>query len=112
MAKRVVVTLVDDLDKGSPADETVEFSIDGVGYEIDLTSAHAAELRNALSSWISHARKSDARKGVNGATSTYRPISERDESANIREWAKAAGYVMAPRGRIAIEVRKAYENAI
>ncbi|MDF2471610.1 MAG: Lsr2 family protein, partial [Rhodococcus erythropolis] len=36
VVKKVVVTMVDDLDKKSPADETVEFSVDGVAYEIDL----------------------------------------------------------------------------
>ncbi|MGA9748848.1 MAG: Lsr2 family protein, partial [Nocardioides sp.] len=44
MAQRVHVVLVDDLD-GSDADETVTFGLDGVDYEIDLTDAHAAALR-------------------------------------------------------------------
>ena len=34
MAKKVTVTLVDDFDGDGPADETVEFSIDGVSYEM------------------------------------------------------------------------------
>ena len=48
MAKKVQVLLVDDLDKSSPADETVSFSLDGVSYEIDLTSDNAAKLRDDL----------------------------------------------------------------
>lgn len=112
VAKRVVVTMVDDLDNDSPADETVEFSIDGVSYEIDLTSGHAAELRECLQKWIPHARKVDARKAANDAARRSRPSSSRDRSASIREWAKSAGYVISERGRIATDVRKAYENAI
>jgi hypothetical protein len=35
MAQRTVVSLVDDLD-GTEANETVEYALDGVIYEIDL----------------------------------------------------------------------------
>ena len=58
MAKKVQVLLVDDIDKSSPADETVSFSLDGVSYEIDLTSQNAAKLRDDLSVWIGHAEPS------------------------------------------------------
>ncbi|MBN9328662.1 MAG: Lsr2 family protein, partial [Cellulomonas sp.] len=37
MAQKVQVILVDDLDGGT-ADETVTFGLDGVSYEIDLTT--------------------------------------------------------------------------
>ena len=37
MAKKVTVTLVDDFDGEGAADETVEFGLDGVSYEIDLS---------------------------------------------------------------------------
>ena len=45
MAKKVTVTLIDDVDQESAADETVEFGIDGVTYEIDLSDDNAANLR-------------------------------------------------------------------
>jgi hypothetical protein len=57
MAKRVMTTLVDDLDGSSPADETVRFAIDGTNYEIDLMAVHAAELRSALNLYIGAARR-------------------------------------------------------
>ena len=60
MAQKVQVLLVDDVDGGT-ADETVTFGLDGVTYEIDLTSAHAAELRDAFAHWVGHARKVGAR---------------------------------------------------
>ena len=47
MAQKVVVSLVDDLDS-SEADETVEFGLDGATYEIDLSDANAATLRDRL----------------------------------------------------------------
>ena len=47
MAQRVSIVLTDDLDE-SPAAETVTFGLDGNTYEIDLSSANAARLRDAL----------------------------------------------------------------
>ena len=48
MAKKVTVTLVDDFDGEAAADETVEFALDGVSYEIDLSAKNATKLRNDL----------------------------------------------------------------
>ena len=44
MAQHIFVSLVDDID-GSEADETVQFALDGVTYEIDLSAENAEELR-------------------------------------------------------------------
>ncbi|MGY1827014.1 histone-like nucleoid-structuring protein Lsr2 [Blastococcus sp. SYSU DS0541] len=57
MAKRVLTSLVDDLDPSSAADETVRFALDGVEYEVDLTSAHAAEFRSAMNVYVGAARR-------------------------------------------------------
>ncbi len=57
MATKTNVMLVDDLDGESPADTTVKFGIWGTEYEIDLTDDNAAEFRNALSKYVSAARK-------------------------------------------------------
>ena len=67
MAKKVTVTLVDDFDGEGPADETVEFSIDGVNYEIDLSSKNAQKLRNDLKGWVEASRRvGGRRRGRNG----------------------------------------------
>ncbi|CQD23504.1 DNA-bridging protein Lsr2 [Mycolicibacterium conceptionense] len=60
MAKKVTVTLVDDFDGEATADETVEFGLDGVTYEIDLSSKNAAKLRNDLKQWVEAGRRSVA----------------------------------------------------
>src|ERR1700740_1798494 len=52
MAKKVTVTLVDDFDGEGAADETVEFGLDGVSYEIDLSNKNAGKLRNDLKQWV------------------------------------------------------------
>lgn len=56
MASKTVVELFDDLD-GGRADETVSFALDGVDYEIDLSSANAAQLRHTLAEYVSHAHR-------------------------------------------------------
>jgi Lsr2 len=48
MAQKTVVSLIDDLDGESEADETVEYALDGVTYEIDLTNEHAETLREVF----------------------------------------------------------------
>ncbi|HEX9302514.1 MAG TPA: histone-like nucleoid-structuring protein Lsr2, partial [Casimicrobiaceae bacterium] len=43
MAKKVQVTLVDDIDGGN-AVETIGFALDGSSYEIDLSKSNAKKL--------------------------------------------------------------------
>ena len=105
MAKKVQVLLVDDVDKSSPADETVSFSLDGVSYEIDLTSDNAARLRDDLAVWIGHARKTGGRRKRATKPETSSSTSE------IRAWAVAQGLEVSSRGRVSAEVREAYERA-
>jgi hypothetical protein len=62
MAKKVTVTLVDDFDGEGAADETVEFSIDGVSYEIDLSAKNAKKLREVLMQWIEAGRRVGCRR--------------------------------------------------
>jgi hypothetical protein len=111
MAQRVQVLLIDDID-GSTADETVTFSLDGVSYEIDLTSAHAAELRDAFASWVGHARKVGGRTVSRTAGRGRRtPGPANGEATAIREWARSNGHEMSERGRIPAAVRAAYVAA-
>ncbi|QBI54018.1 histone-like nucleoid-structuring protein Lsr2 [Streptomonospora litoralis] len=108
MSRKVEVLLVDDLDGGT-ADESVEFGIDGKSYQIDLSSANAEQLREALSPYLSGARK---------ISQTSRKIQGRKKSAGsgrraaeIRSWAKQAGKSVNDRGRIPAEIVAEYEAA-
>ncbi|MCU1642669.1 MULTISPECIES: histone-like nucleoid-structuring protein Lsr2 [unclassified Nocardia] len=113
MAKKVTVTLVDDYDGESKADETVFFSIDGSDYEIDLSIKNAGKLRESLEPWAEKARKvgrSKQRK-VGAVTGRTRPAVDREESTAIREWARAQGHQVSSRGRIPAEIVEAYQRA-
>jgi hypothetical protein len=108
MAQRVNIVLVDDID-GGDADETVTFGIDGTTYEIDLSSKNAAKLREAVAPYVGHSRKVGARRAGGGRRSTG---SGNGASAKeIRDWARANGWNLSDRGRVAAEVRQAYEAA-
>ncbi|WP_157117746.1 Lsr2 dimerization domain-containing protein [Nocardia vaccinii] len=49
--------LIDDMDGVSRATETVRFGLDRVDYEIDLTDAHAMELRDLMRIWAMYGRR-------------------------------------------------------
>jgi hypothetical protein len=106
MAQKVQVLLVDDLD-GSEATETVTFGLDGVPYEIDLSSGNASRLRNELAMYVEHARKASALSRRRRA----RTGPGRERSAQIREWAKARGFKVNERGRIPANIVAEYEAA-
>lgn len=113
MAKKVTVTLVDDFDGEGPADETVEFSIDGVTYEIDLSSKNAQKLRNEFKPWAEAGRRvGGRRRGRPGSPNGRgRAAIDREQSAAIREWARRNGHKVSTRGRIPAEVIEAFHAA-
>lgn len=108
MAQKVNIILVDDID-GSDASETVTFGLDGVTYEIDLNDSNAAALREALSSYVGHARK------VSGAgsrrTGGRRAAGGSSNAKAVREWARAQGHEVSDRGRVPADIQRAYDAA-
>ena len=109
MAQKVTVLLVDDIDGGS-ADETVSFSLDGVSYEIDLSTKNAAAFRNSVAQYVGTARRVGSR-GAAGRTSGKRRSSGDNRTAQIREWARSNGHKVNERGRISATVVAAYDKA-
>lgn len=113
MARRIVHQLVDDIDGTvleSGEGETVHFSLNGVAYEIDLTSEHAAELTSALQPYVSAGRR--AQGAPSFRTSPARKRTQRDpEIAAIRVWANDNGHAVSERGRIPLTVVEAYRAA-
>lgn len=116
MAQKVFVSRVDDLDGTS--DETVrpvEFSLDGVAYEIDLSDANAERLRDAFAEVIPAARRTGGRKriGPPGRVSVGASTSQPGEAGLIREWALENGFELSAsgRGRLPADVVDAYKKA-
>ncbi|MEU6643077.1 Lsr2 family protein [Saccharomonospora sp. NPDC046836] len=114
MAQQILVSLVDDLD-GSDADETVEFALDGVTYEIDLSADNAEELRDSLAQYIEHGRRAGGRKRPsgkrsNGVAPARSSTADREQNQAIRAWARKNGFDISERGRIPSEVTEAYHK--
>ena len=109
MAKQVAVMFVDDI-SGGKADETVRFGLDGAEYEIDLNRANAKALEEALAPYVDAARKmTRARPGR--LARPLRRVATDVEPAAVRAWARANGWDVPNRGRIAAEVVADYKAA-
>lgn len=104
MTTRRTIALEDDLD-GGPADQTVQFGLGAMEYEIDLNTKNASLFRTEMAPFLEHARK--AGRGQR------RPVrsSRRQNSASIRAWAKEHGIQISERGRIPASVIQRYEAA-
>lgn len=107
MARKTVVTLEDDLDR-SKADETVQFALNGAEYEIDLTTAHADELRQDLARYINAARKTS---GGRGRGRQPRTAGVAADAKAIRLWAIDNGLQVNTRGRIQADIVEKYQAA-
>jgi nucleoid-associated protein Lsr2 len=109
VASRVVTLLTDDLD-GSEAEETLSFSLEGFSYEIDLSKAHAEDLRGALEPYVKAGRRT-GRDGRRARRSSSAGASDGDQTKAIRDWAKSQKMQVSDRGRVSAEIREAYSKA-
>jgi Lsr2 len=123
MARKETITITDDFD-GSPAVETVEFSLDGHAYVIDLNSTRASEIRQMFGDYCRHARKapaSERRKSPVHPDRPARTIADRQRAQAIRTWAATragrrelgltASAPISQRGRIPGWIERAYTEA-
>ncbi|MBI1350221.1 MAG: Lsr2 family protein [Actinomycetales bacterium] len=113
MAKKTLI--IDDL-TGDTGAKTRTFRVDGVDYEIDLTDASYAELKAALKPYLRAARQvggpvvAGSRRARSSTPSRSRSKGP-TEAAIIRAWARSVGMPVTERGRVAPDVRKAWEAA-
>ena len=111
-----------DMSSGRPGDEpvdeqpthTIRFGLDGLQYEIDLSEEGAAEFRGAVQRYVDAARVLGPRSrprgnqaGIRSHRSTAAPRP--NDLSGVRHWARANGYRVSARGRIAASVLAAYE---
>jgi hypothetical protein len=110
MAQYTVVHMKDDLD-GSEAQQTIYFSLDNKDYVIDLNDKNAEAFRAKMAQYIDAGRKHDGtatsakpRRAVRGAAAEIDP-------AVVREWARENGHEVSDRGRVSLNLIKAYREA-
>lgn len=117
MAQSVVLT--DDTD-GTPAAETLTFTVDGVTYDVDLSEANAAAFRAAIAPYAQAGRPT-ASKAPGGRTPRPRSSSGSrartaggltpEEAAAIRAWARDNGHEVSDRGRLGKHLIDGYRAA-
>lgn len=120
MAKKVV--LIDDV-TGDVIDEdlggrSIEFSVDGTHYTLDLGVKSLELFNKDLSKWVDAAIEVEAPRRTSSATSAKRrgaPVGgsgrSKEELINIREWLKKNDHEVSGRGRIKADLLALYDEA-
>jgi nucleoid-associated protein Lsr2 len=120
VARTIIVT--DDLDGSSPA-EPVQFTYDGVNWEIDLSAKNREKLQKALQPFLDKAHPADMAQPKAKTTTPTRTRARtrtrpsrsakngREHLDAIRQWAQENGYKVGDRGRIAKSIIEEYELA-
>lgn len=112
MAQKVITTLISDI-SGKEAQGTVQFSVDGKYYRLDLTGPEEKKFRDALAGYTEKAQKVPKNEVAQSRKRSSAPSSSaRHERGRIREWANANGYSVGDRGRIAQSIQDAYYAAV
>ena len=113
MAQQIVSTLIDDITgKEIPAGqgESIQFTYEGMVYQIDLATKNATKFHSALQPYVSHAQKLGRAGNV---TALRRTAKNTDiDTQAVRSWAESNGYKISPRGRIKTEIVDAFRTAM
>ncbi|MEC3981615.1 histone-like nucleoid-structuring protein Lsr2 [Amycolatopsis sp. H20-H5] len=97
MERRFLTFPTDDLD-GSPATESIGFSLDGREYRVDLSERNAHRLRETLAPYVDRGRRTGGRKEPHRLGKEIRVLARRN------------GYSVVRQGRLPIAVVSAYDN--
>jgi hypothetical protein len=107
MAQQIAVTVTCDLCGSAKDTQTRVLSLDGKALEIDLCGKDGRGLDKVAGKFVPHARKVTRRAIAPGRRTT----SDRQRSADIREWAKGQGFKISDRGRIPESVEREFAAA-
>lgn len=121
MSTRIIKELVDDID-GGDAEETLNFAVNGVTYDIDLSPGNLTKFHEFMRPYIQNGRRVGGRQTKRGAAVTptapatavrgdsYARLSK-DQNKAIREWAEKNGHEIPPRGRLPKHILAAFDAA-
>ena len=111
MAQKVIREFIDDID-GSEAERTFTFTVDGIDYEIDLSSENIKEFNEAIAGFVDRARR--VKVSGNGRRARKASTSDggrsREQTQAVRAWARQQGYSINDRGRIPASVQQAFDQ--
>ncbi|WP_269858225.1 histone-like nucleoid-structuring protein Lsr2 [Streptomyces sp. RPT161] len=113
MVQRVITLFTDDI-SGEQGDDiaTHTFSVDGIGYEIDLGADNYDKLLEALAPFLRHGRKTGSSRSAQTKQSVVGDSAATGcDPVKVRAWAKEQGIEVSPRGRIPRDIIERYESA-
>jgi hypothetical protein len=100
-----IITLIDDVD-GSPADETVNFALEGAAYELDLSDENARRFRAAFHPWMKAARRAVQHRRYHIPEGTEPTVWVNPQK--VRAWAKSQGIPCNHQGYPRREIQRAF----
>jgi ribosome-binding protein aMBF1 (putative translation factor) len=106
MAQQVSVTITCDICGSTKDAQTHTISLDGQAREIDLCGKDGRALAKVAGKYVPHARKVRHTPAAGRRTT-----SDRERSADIRDWAKSQGISISERGRIPADVERQYADS-
>ncbi|MDV7990490.1 Lsr2 family protein [Rhodococcus sp. IEGM 1374] len=114
MARKTIVQLIDDIDEtviGDGEGESVEFSLNGATFKLDLTNEHVEELHEQLAYWIEHAERVSGpgkRKTRGPGKKAAATDTPQVSPGAVRTWAADNDIELSSRGRIPAAVVEQY----
>lgn len=115
MAQKTQVVLISDLTGEEIANgdgATVTFTINGVSYEMDLTSNEAQEFDAHIERYIQAARRTGGRRSTSRNSTRANGTSGSDYDAKaVRAWAHSNNVDIPARGRIPAAVVEKFKAA-
>jgi hypothetical protein len=109
VASKSISVVIDDLtgrELAPDQHEKITFSLDGVGYELDVSKGGAERLRSALAPYVRAGRRL-----VGKRRRPERRTRVGADAATIRAWAASNGVEVSRRGRISESVRAQFDAA-
>ena len=103
--------LVDDLDGSTEDVENIRISLDGASFEIDLSAANAARLREKLDKYVEHGTRVTSQRTRQTRRIVKPAVSGREQVQAVRDWARQNGYEVSSRGRIPRTIQDAFAAA-
>lgn len=113
MSKRQMEVLVDDIDGTAIVDETQGRTVpvkigDLIDTELDLTNENIERLENLFREFVGTGESNTKPFSRNGSRAS---VSNTEDLAVIREWARKNGHKINARGRIPFSVMDAFTKA-
>lgn len=124
VGQQVTVEWVDDFTEESfnpdnNEGRTVQFALDGQGYEIDLTNENIRKLMDLLEPYVKVGRRvrvtqapSSSRRSRAKAGSSEPTSIDPDDLQAMRHWAREQGIPVADKGRVPQAIREAYRESL